>query len=100
MALTTPQIDNAPQPYIHLLERFFDSIDSGTLFENTDPTYFRSLRDDIYDALYQLLFWLRPLLEVEKGLLWPYEGLTRRVSFFENAVAESADHFIQRQAEY
>ena len=98
MAQTIPQIDNAPQPYIHILERFFDSIDSETLFENTDPTYFRRLRDDIYDALYQLLFWLRPLLEVDKGLHWPYEELAKRVSFFEKAVAEGADQFIQRQA--
>jgi hypothetical protein len=98
MAQTTTQTVNAPQPYIHMLEGFFDSIDSGTLFENTDPTYFRRLRDDLYDALYQLLFWLRPLLEVDKGLHWPYEGLTQRVSFFENVVSESPDHFIQRQA--
>ncbi|MGD9306689.1 MAG: glycosyltransferase, partial [Desulfobacterales bacterium] len=98
MAQTTTQSSNAPQSYIHMLERFFDSIDSGTLFENTDATYFRRLRDDIYEALYQLLFWLRPLLEVEKGLQWPYEGLTKRVSFFEKAVAEITDPFIQRQA--
>jgi glycosyltransferase involved in cell wall biosynthesis len=90
--------NNAPRQYIHILEHFFDSIDSNTLFDATDPIYFRRLRDDLYDALYQLLFWLRPVLEVEKGLHWPYEGLTRRVSFFENAVAESPDHFIQRQA--
>jgi hypothetical protein len=56
MAQTTTQSSNAPQSYIHMLERFFDSIDSGTLFENTDATYFRRLRDDIYEALYQLLF--------------------------------------------
>ena len=98
MVETSTPTDNAPQLYIQLLERFFDCIDSGSLFESADPTYFQSLRDDIYDALYQLLFWLRPLLEVEKGLHWPYEGLARRVSFFENAVAESADPLIQRQA--
>ncbi len=89
---------NASQPYIRILERFFDCIDSGTLFETADSSYFRRLRDDIYDAIYQLLFWLRPLLEVEKGLDWPYAQLRKRVSLFEKAVAESTDQFIQRQA--
>jgi len=98
MVQTTPHTGNAPQPYIHILERFFDCVDSGTLFENTDSTYFWRLRDDIYDALYQLLFWLRPLLEEEEGIHWPYEGLIKRVSFFEKALAESSDPFIQRQA--
>lgn len=98
MARTTTQTDNASQSYIQILERFFDSIDCGTLFEKTDSVYFQRLRDEIYDALYQLLFWLRPLLEVEKGLHWPYKELTERVSFFENAVAESSDQFIQQQA--
>ena len=89
---------NSNQPYIRRLEHFFDLVDGGTLFDSTDPTYFRRLRDDISDALVKLLVWQRPYLESARGLDWPYEGFRKRMSFIETSVQEDADPFIRRQA--
>ncbi len=74
---------NATQPYIRLLEHFFELVDSDMLFDSTDSSYFRRLRDEICDALVQLLVWQRPFLEAARGLNWPYEGFRKRISFFE-----------------
>ena len=62
---------NSNQQYIRRLEDFFDLVDGNTLFDSTDSTYFRRLRDDICDALVRLLVWQRPFLEAAKGLYWP-----------------------------
>ena len=86
------------QPNIRRLENLFELVDSGTLFDSTDPIYFRRLRDDIYDALVELLVWQRPFLEAARGLNWPYEGFRKRISFFETSAQEQASHFIRRQA--
>jgi hypothetical protein len=88
----------AHQTYISRLEHFFERADSQTLFDSTDSTYFRRLRDEIWDALIQLLVWQRSFLEAERGLDWPYEGFRKRISFFEKAARESSDAFIQKQA--
>ncbi len=88
----------ANQPYIRLLEHFFELVDSDTLFDSSDSTYFRRLRNEICDALVQLLVWQRSFLETERGLNWPYEGFRKRISFFEKTAQEEADHFTQRQA--
>jgi hypothetical protein len=90
--------NNANQRYIRILEDFFELIDSEKLFDSTDATYFRQLRNEICDALIQLLVWQRPFLEAERGLNWPYEGFRKRISFFEKAAQESSDPFIQKQA--
>jgi hypothetical protein len=86
------------QQYIRRLEDFFDLVDGNTLFDSTDSTYFRRLRDDICDALVRLLVWQRPYLEAAKGLNWPYEGLRKRISFFETPAQEKADPFTRKQA--
>jgi hypothetical protein len=86
------------QTYIRQLEGFFKLVDSETLFNPTDFTDYRRLRDDICDALIQLLVWQRPFLEAEKGLDWPYAGFRKRISFFEKSARENADPFIQKQA--
>ena len=83
----------AHQAYISILEHFFERVDSQTLFDSTDSTYFRRLRDDICDALIQLLVWQRPFLEAERGLDWPYAGFRKRISFFEKPDRESTDPF-------
>ena len=89
---------NSNQSYIRRLEHFFELVDGNTLFDSTDPTYFRRLRDDICDALVELLVWQRPYLEASRGLDWPYESFRKRMSFFEMPAQEDADPFIQRQA--
>ena len=86
------------QTYIHQLEDFFNHVDSEILFNSPDSTDYRRLRDEICDALIQLLVWQRPFLEAEKGLDWPYEGFRKRLSFFEKSARENADPFIQKQA--
>jgi glycosyltransferase involved in cell wall biosynthesis len=86
------------QAYIRRLEDFFDLVDGNTLFDSTDSTYFRRLRDDICDALVRLLVWQRPYLEAAKGLDWPYESFRKRISFFEKPAQEDANQFTRRQA--
>ena len=88
----------AHQTYISRLEHFFERADPQTLFDSTDSTYFRRLRDEIWDALIQLLVWQRSFLESERGLDWPYAGFRKRISFFEKPARESSDAFIQKQA--
>ena len=89
---------NSNQAYIRQLEHFFDLVDSDMLFESTDSIYFRRLRDDICDALVQLLVWQRPFLEAARGLNWSYEGFRKRISYFEKPALDNTDEFIQRQA--
>ena len=72
----------ANQAYISTLEDFLERVDSQTLFDSTGSTYFWRLREEICDALIQLLVWQRPFLEAEKGLDWPYAGFKKRISFF------------------
>ncbi len=74
----------ANQTYISILEKFFERVDSETLFDSNDSTYFRRLRNEICDALIQLLIWQRSFLEAEKGLDWPYEGFRKRIFFSKN----------------
>ena len=88
----------ANQTHIRTLEHFFEGADSQTLFDSTDSTDFRRLRDEICDALIQLLVWQRSFLEAERGLDWPYAGFRKRISFFEKAAREHSDPFIQKQA--
>jgi hypothetical protein len=88
----------ANQTYISILEKFFGRVDSETLFDSSDSTYFRRLRNEICDALIQLLIWQRSFLEAEKGLDWPYEGFRKRIFFFEKQAREDTDPFIQKQA--
>ena len=88
----------AHQTYISLLEHFFERADSQTLFDSTDSNSFRRMRDEICDALIQLLVWQRPFLEAERGLDWPYAGFRKRISFFEKAAREHTDPSIQKQA--
>ena len=86
----------AYQTYISLLEHFFERADSQTLFDSTDSNSFRRLRDEICDALIQLLVWQRPFLEAERGLDWPYAGFRKQISFFEKAAREHTDPFLRR----
>ncbi|MBW2411043.1 MAG: glycosyltransferase [Deltaproteobacteria bacterium] len=88
----------ANQRHIRILEDFFERVDSRKLFDSTDVAYFRRLRDEICDALIQLLVWQRSFLEADKGLDWPYAGFRKRISFFEKQARESTDAFIQKQA--
>jgi glycosyltransferase involved in cell wall biosynthesis len=88
----------AGHTHIRTLEHFFERVDSRTLFDSIDSTCLRRLRDEICDALIELLVWQRPFLEAEKGLDWPYAGFRKRISFFEKLARERSDAFIQKQA--
>ena len=45
----------ANQTHIRTLEHFFEHVDSQTLFDSIASTSFRRMRDEICDALIQLL---------------------------------------------
>ena len=89
---------DAHQRHLAALEDFFRRVDSEEIFDSTDPTHFQRLRDAISDALVQLLVWQRPFLEAQRGLNWPYAAFRQRLSFFEKAVRQDPDPFIQKQA--
>jgi hypothetical protein len=89
---------NAKKRRLAVLEQFFESVDSAEIFDSTDELRFRQLRDEIADALVQLLLWQRPYLEAQKGLDWPYQAFEKRVSFFEKTARWGADPFIRKQA--
>jgi glycosyltransferase involved in cell wall biosynthesis len=89
---------DANQHHMAVLEHFFERVDSEEIFDSTDPTHFRRLRNEICDALVQLLVWQRSFLEAQKGLRWPYEAFSKRRSFFEKAARQDPDPFIQKQA--
>ena len=89
---------DAHQRHLAALEDFFRRVDSEQIFDSSDPTHFQRLRDAISDALVQLLVWQRPFLEAQRGLNWPYAAFRQRLSFFEKAVRQDPDPFIQKQA--
>jgi Glycosyl transferases group 1 len=84
--------------HLAVLEHFFERVDSAEIFDSCDPTHFRQLRNEIGDALVQLLVWQRSFLEAHRGLNWPYEAFGKRISFFEKAARQGKDPFIQKQA--
>jgi hypothetical protein len=98
MIKSTATKNNADQRCIRMLEHFFERVDSEQIFDSTDPIHFQRLRDEISDALVQLLVWQRPFLEAQRGLNWPYEAFRKRISFFEKAARQDTDPFIQKQA--
>jgi len=89
---------DANQRRLAVLENFFERVDSEEIFDSTDPTRLRQLRNEIGEALVQLLVWQRPYLEAQRGLNWPYEAFRKRISFFEKAARGDPDPFIQKQA--
>ncbi|MBN1930828.1 MAG: glycosyltransferase [Desulfobacterales bacterium] len=84
---------------LDILEQFFFLIDSGRLFETTDPVYYQKLRKRILNAFAQLLVWQRPLLEGTRGFYWPYEALEKRLDFFKDIVSKSKHSFVSKQAQ-
>ena len=91
-------VNNANQRAIRILEDFFERIDSGEIFDSIDATHFRRLRNEICDALVQLLVWQRPFLEAQKGLNWPYAAFRKRIAGFEKAARQKTDAVVQKQA--
>ena len=98
MIKSTAIKNNADQRYIRILEHFFERVDSEEIFDSTDLTHFQRLRNEICDALVQLLVWQRPILEAQRTLNWPYAAFRKRISFFEKAARQDTDPFIQKQA--
>jgi hypothetical protein len=90
--------NDAKKRHLAVLEHFFENVDSEDIFDSTDEIHFRRLRNEINDALVQLLVWQRPFLEAQRGLNWPYEAFSKRISFFEKAARQDTNPFIQRQA--
>ncbi len=89
---------DANQRRMAVLDHFFERVDSEEIFDSTDPTHFWRLRNEICDALVQLLVWQRPFLEAQRGLDWPYAAFAKRISSFEKAARHGADPFIRKQA--
>jgi hypothetical protein len=83
---------------IRTMERFFALIDSGTLFASADHLFFRRVRQAVRSALSYLLFWGRPLLEVSRGIHWPYEGLRQRYEVFRKIAEGNEKNSLRREA--
>ena len=98
MVESTVLKNNADQRYILILEHFFERVDSAEVFDSGDPDHFRRLRDEICDALVELLVQQRPFLEAQRGLDWPYLAFKKSVSFFEKAARQNPDPYVQKQA--
>ena len=81
---------------IRTVERFFALVDSGTLFAGADHLFFKTIRQEVRSALSFLLFWGRPILEVSRGISWPYEGLRKRYEIFRK-IAQGNEKSLLRQ---
>jgi glycosyltransferase involved in cell wall biosynthesis len=89
---------DANQRHLAVLDHFFERVDSKKIFDSTDANHFWRQRNEICDALVQLLVWQRPFLEAQRGLNWPYAAFRERISSFEKAARQDTDPFIQKQA--
>lgn len=83
---------------VKTVERFFALIDSDTLFASADSLFLKKLRQEVCSALSYLLFWGRPVLEVSKGLSWPYDGLKKRYKIFTKVVEKTKEDSLRQQA--
>ncbi len=92
------QVTHAGRQALRTFERFLEMADSGSLFAGTDADALEHLRQEVMAALHRLLVWERPWLEVEKGILWPYQALAERCSRFQRLAADSTDSFWAQQA--
>ncbi len=84
--------------YIATIDTFFSLIDSGDLFTESDPLFYRKLRSDVLSALSYVLYWGRHILEETRGLSWPYDGLQKRYHILSELAAGEKNRSLQRQA--
>jgi glycosyltransferase involved in cell wall biosynthesis len=89
---------DANQRHMAVLAHFFERVDSEEIFDSTDANHFWRQRNEICEALVQLLVWQRPFLEAQRGLDWPYAAFAKRISLFERAARQDTDPFIHKQA--
>ena len=89
--------DAAIEAPVETLEAFLEAIDSGALFNISDPSVFREIRKTIAEVFVQLLVWQRPRLEESRPLSWPYEALRERKSIFENLYEKETGEDFARQ---
>jgi len=82
---------------VETLEAFLEAIDSGALFNISDPSVYREIRKTIAEVLVQLLVWQRPRLEESRSLRWPYEALKERKAVFEDVCAKQGEKQLARQ---
>jgi len=85
--MTSFSTDGDPGAALEILDRFFEGVDRGRLFENPGSGGLPELRRRLWEALYLLLVWQRPYLEAARGLDWPYAALERRRAWFERHAA-------------
>jgi len=83
---------------IATVDRFFSLIDSGDLFTSSDSLFCRKIRSEVLSALSYLLYWGRHILEEDRGLSWPYQGLQKRYHIFKELAEGEKNSSLQRQA--
>ena len=85
---------------VETLEAFLEAVDSGALFNISDPSVFREIRKTVAEVFIQLLIWQRPRLEESRPLRWPYEAIKKRKAIFENLYEKEAGGDLARQAAF
>lgn len=84
---------------VDTLDRFFDRMDAGRLFEQDDPVRLKELRRRVRQALFTVLLDFRPRLEAAKGLDWPYDALKKHRPFLD-ALAREGKAAREREQAY
>lgn len=84
---------------LETFESFLELIDLDVLFRKRSSNDLVELRSSVLAALHNLLVWERPQLESRHGLLWPYEQLAARASYFQDtATGRRRSHATNAQA--
>jgi hypothetical protein len=81
-----------------VFEQFLELADSEAFFVGANAEFLQSLRQVVATALHRLLVWERPWLEVQRGILWPYQELAQRYRRFQRLAEDIADPGRQQQA--
>jgi hypothetical protein len=96
--MTSFSTDGDPGAALEILDRFFEGVDRGRLFENPGSGGYGELRGRLWEALYLLLVWQRSWLEAARGLDWSYAALERRRAWFEGHAASDSAGAAGREA--
>ncbi|SLM31410.1 conserved hypothetical protein [Desulfamplus magnetovallimortis] len=84
------------------IDNFIELTDSGNLFKYRCQTddFYMALRKNLRAALVDLLFWRRPEVEQDRGIISIYELFSSRLELFESCALSDPDPFVAREASF